>query len=44
MSESSSTTQVDLSHMSYDDLVNFRRHLRALLILVEQMMRLTKPG
>lgn len=37
------TTHVDLSHMSYTDLVNFRRHLRAILILVEQLMSLTKP-
>lgn len=37
------TTQVDLSRMTYTDLVNFRRHLRAILILVEQLMGLTKP-
>lgn len=33
------TTQVDLSHMSHEDLMNLRRHLRAMLLIVEQMLR-----
>jgi hypothetical protein len=33
------TTHVDLSHMSHEDLMNLRRHLRAMLLIVEQMLR-----
>jgi len=33
------TTQVDLSHLTQEDLLTLRRHLRAMLILVEQLMR-----
>lgn len=33
------TTQIDLSHLTQQDLQNLRRHLRAMLILVEQMLR-----
>ena len=33
------STQVDLSHLSQEDLMNLRRHLRAMLILVEQLLR-----
>lgn len=35
----SQTTSIDLSHLTYEDLVNLRRHLRAMLIMVEQMMQ-----
>jgi len=32
-------TQVDLSHLTYEELVTLRRHLRAMLILVEQLLK-----
>jgi len=35
------TTSVDLSHLSPDDLMQLRRHLRAMLIMVEQLLTLT---
>jgi hypothetical protein len=32
-------SQVDLSHLTQEDLINLRRHLRAMLILVDQLLR-----
>jgi len=32
-------TSVDLSRLTYEDLMNLRRHLRAMLILVEQCLK-----
>ena len=37
----SQTTSVDLSHLTHDDLMHLRRHLRAMLIMVEQLLNLT---
>lgn len=39
MSNPPNVTQVDLSHLSHEDLMNLRRHLRAMLILVEQLLK-----
>lgn len=39
MTETPTTTQVNLSHMSHEDLMNLRRHLRSMLLMVEQMLR-----
>jgi hypothetical protein len=33
------TTSIDLSHLTYEELVTLRRHLRAMLILVEQILQ-----
>ena len=41
MTNTPNVTQIDLSHMSHEDLMNLRRHLRAMLVLVEQMLKLS---
>lgn len=33
------TTSVDLSHLSLEELQTLRRHLRAMLILIEQLLK-----
>lgn len=39
-----SQSPVTLSHMNREDLMNLRRHLRAMLILVEQLLQFSLTG